>query len=117
MAFGAVVAFIEDSLITALDEIAVFKRSNRVKMYNANIEKLDILLETIIYSVQLKNRILMQFQDLFAHKSKKGVILAFKFDVGEAISTTAEVDLDDYGYILAIATDILQRYMNYFLVS
>ena len=117
MAFGAIVTFREESLITAVDEIAVFKLSNRVKVYNANLEKLGIHLETRICSTQFKNKLLMQFQDLFAHKSKKEVILACKFDVGEAISTTAEVDYDDYGYILARATDILRRYMNCFLVS
>lgn len=64
MAFGSVVSFIEESLMTEVDKIHVFKLSDLVKMYHTNLEELGIHLETRIYSKQLKNRLLSQFQDL-----------------------------------------------------
>ena len=89
--------------MTPVDEIPVLKLSNLVKMYNANLEKFRINLVTRIHSTQFKNRLLSQFQDLPAHSSKKEVILAFKFHVGDAISTAAKADFNDDDYILARA--------------
>ena len=103
MAFGAVVAFIEESLNNADEEIPVFKLSDLVKMYVDNLEKMELHLETRVHSAQ------SQFPDLTPHNSKKEVILAFNFDVGEAISNAAETDFDDDGYILAKAANILRR--------
>ena len=64
MAFGLVVSFIEDSSMTSVDKIHVFKLSDLVKTYHTNLEELGIHLETRIHSKQLKNRLLSQFQDL-----------------------------------------------------
>ena len=64
MAFGSVVSFIEESLMTEVDKIHVFKLSDLVKMYHTNLEEFGIHLETRIHSKQLKNRLLSQFQDL-----------------------------------------------------
>ena len=64
MAFGLVVSFIEDSSMTAVDKIHVFKLSDLVKTYHTNLEELGIHLETRIHSKQLKNRLLSQYQDL-----------------------------------------------------
>ena len=89
--------------MTPVDEIPVLKLSNLVKMYNANLEKFRINLVTRIHSTQFKSRLLSQFQDLPAHSSKKEVILAFKFNVGDAISTAAKADFNDDDYILARA--------------
>ena len=80
MATSPVAVFIEESLMTAVDEIPVFKLSDLVMMYNANLEKLRIHLETRIQNTRFKNWLLLQFKDLSLYKSQKGVILAFKFD-------------------------------------
>ena len=69
--------------MTVVDQIPVFNFSNLVKMYNTNLEKLAIHFEARIHSTQLKNRLLSQFQGLSAHYSRKEVILAFKFNIGE----------------------------------
>ena len=92
--------------MTEVDKIHVFKLSDLVKMYHTSLEELGIHLETRIYSKQLKNRLLSQFQDLSVQNFQK-VILGFKFDVAEAISTVAKFDLHDDSYIIARIASIL----------
>ena len=109
MSFGAVVTFIEESLSNADKEITVFKLSDLDKMYVDNLKKMGLHLETRVHSTRFKIRLLSQFPDLIVHNSKKEVILAFNFDVGEAIFIAAETDVDGDGYILVKAADILRR--------
>ena len=87
----------------------MFKLSDFVKMYVDSLEKMGLHLETRVHSTHFKIRLLAQFPDLTAHDSKKAVILAFNFDVREAISIAVETDFDDDGYILAKAANILRR--------
>ena len=113
VAFSAVVAFIEESLNNADEETPVLKLSDLVKMYVDNLEKMGLHLETGVHSTRFKIRLLSQFPDLTASNSKKEVILAFNFDIGEEISIAAKTDFDDDSYILAKAANILHRKVDY----
>lgn len=112
IAFGEVVAFMEETLLTSTDEIPTFKLSDLIKLYNTHLSDLGVTLETRIHSTRFKNRLLAQFEDLSAYNDKKEVILVFNQDVGEAIATAAEMNYDDDGYILAKAANIIRRYVK-----
>ena len=87
----------------------MFKLSDLVKIYVDNLEKTGLHLERRVHSTRFNIRLLSWFPDLTAHNFKKEVILAFNFDVGEAISIAAETDFDDDDYILAKVANILRR--------
>ena len=109
IAFGEVVAFIEETLLMSKNEIPAFKLSDLLKLYTENLAKLGVALETREHSTRFKKRLLNQFEDLTAYNEKKEVILVFSQDVGEAISVAAESNYDDDGYILAKAANIMRR--------
>ena len=111
VAFGEVVAFIEESLLTATEEIPIFKLSDLIKLYTSKLSALGVELDTRVHSTRFKNRLLSQFEDMSSYNDKKEVILAFNYDVGEALSVAAEANFDDDGYILARAAHILRRDM------
>ena len=101
VAFGEVVAFIEETLLTATEEILTFKLSDFIKLYTSQFSALDIHLEKRVHRTRFKNRLLSQFEDMSPYNDKKEVILVFNHDVGKAISVAAEANYDDDGYILA----------------
>ena len=107
--FGKVVAFIEETVTNATHEIPVFKRCDLVKLYNAQLKKLGVHLETRIHSTRFELRLLSQFEDITAYNDKKEIILAFNCDVGEVIAAAALSNYDDDGYILAKTATILRR--------
>ena len=109
IAFGEVVAFIEESLMASTEQIPAFKLSDLIKLYVARLSTLGVHLETRVYSTRFKIILLSQFQDMSAYNDKKEVSLVFNHDVGEAIATAAEANYDDNGYILARAAHILRR--------
>ena len=113
IAFGEVVAFIEETLLTATKEIPTFKLSDLIKLYTAHLVKLGVTMETREHSTRFKKRLLAQFEDLRAYNDKKEVILVFEHSVGEAISVASENNYDDDGYILAKAASIIRRYVMY----
>ena len=102
IAFGEVVAFIEESLMASAEQIQAFKLSDLIGVH----------LETRVHSTRFKKRLLSQFQEMSAYNDKKEVLLVFNLDVEEAIATAAEANYDDDGYILARATHILQGWDN-----
>ena len=108
IAFGEVVAFIEESLMASTEQIPAFKLSDLIKLYATGLSALCVHLETRVHSTRFKKRLLSQFQDMSAYNDKKEVFLVFNHDVGEAIVTAAELNYDD-GYILARAVHILRR--------
>ena len=108
IAFGEVVAFIEESLMTSKEQIPASKLSDLIKLYVARLSALGVHLETRVHSTRFKKSLLSQFQDMSAYNDKKEVFLVFNHDVGEAIATAAEPNYDD-GYILARAAHILRR--------
>ena len=105
---GQVVEFIVETVTNATHEISVFKLSNLVKLYNAQL-KLGVHLENRIHSTRFKIRLLSQFEDMFAYNDKKKVILAFNCDVAEVITTAAAANYDDDGNILPKGATILRR--------
>ena len=56
---------------------------------------------------------LSQFEDLSAHTEEKEMILVFNHNIGEAITSAAEINCDDDGYILAKAANILRMYVGH----
>ena len=108
-AFGQVVAFIEETVNNETHEIAVFKLSDLVKLYNAQLKKLGVHLESRIHSTRFKLRLLSQFEDMSAYNDKSEVILAFNCDLGKFITTAAATNYDDDSYILAKTATILRR--------
>ena len=109
IAFGEIISFIEESVTEAIDNIPIFKLSDLIKMYNSRLKELGIHLETRIHSTRFKERLLSQFEDMSAYNEKKEVILAFNYDIGEFIATSAKSNYDDDGYILAKAASILRK--------
>ena len=111
IAFGEVVAFIEESLMASTEQIPAFKLSDLIKLYvarlSARLSTLGVHLETRVHSTRFKKRLLLQFQDMSAYNDRKEVLLVFNHDVGEAIATAAEASYDYDGYILARAANIL----------
>ena len=111
VAFGEVVVFIEETLLTASEEFLTFKLSDIIKLYTSRLSALGVHLEKRVHSTRFKNRLLSQFEDMSVYNNKKEVILVFNHDAGEARSVTAEVNYDDDGYILARAAHIIRRYV------
>ena len=109
IAFGEVIAFIEESLMASTEQIPAFKLSDLIKLYVARLSALGVHLETRVHSTRFKKRLLSQFQDMSAYNDKKVVLLVFNRDVGETIATAVEVNCDDDGYILLRAAHILRR--------
>ena len=117
IAFGEIVAFIEETLLTSTNEISTFKLSDLIRLYTAHLAKLGVTMETREHSTRFKKRLLAQFEDLTAYNDKKEVILVFKKDVGEAIAVASENNYDDDGYILAKAANIIRRLVRISYIS
>ena len=47
-----------------------------------------------IHSTRLKSRILIHFENTTEYHEEKGVLLAFKSDTGEALTSAASIDYD-----------------------
>lgn len=86
IAFGEVVAYIEETLLTSTNEMPTFKLSDLIKLYMAHLVKLGVTMETREHSTRFKKRLLAQFEDLRAYNDKKEVILVFEPSVGEVLS-------------------------------
>ena len=73
------------------------------------LKELRVEITGRFHSTKLKKRIISQFEDLYEYKEGGDIILAFKGDIGNALSSSASIDCDDEGYILAEATRIIRR--------
>ena len=67
--------------------------------------------ETRHHSTRLKERLLVHIPDLEAYKEGHDIILAFKKDIGSALSRICESDEYDNGIILSRAADIIRKEM------
>ena len=105
------VVFIEETLLTATEEIPTLKLSDIIKLYTLQFSALGVYLEKRVYSTRFKNRLLSQFEDMSAYNDKKEVILIFNHDDGKVIPVAAEANCDDDGHILAWAAHIIRRYV------
>ena len=88
IAFGEVVAFIEESLMASAEKIPAFKLSDLIKLYVARLSALGVHFKTRVHSTRFKKILLSQFQDMTAYNDKKEVFLVFNHDVGEAIASS-----------------------------
>ena len=113
IAFGEVVSFIEEIVMNATDTIPAFKLSDLIKLYDNHLKDLGITLETRTHSTHFKNCLLSHVEDLSAHKEAKEVILVFNHNIGETITTAADINYDDDGYILAKVPNIFRRYVGH----
>ena len=86
VAFGEVVAFIEETLLTGNEEIPTFKLSDLFKKIVCS----RCSFGKSVGNKRFQNRLFFQFEDMSAYNDKKEVILVFNHDVGEIISVAAE---------------------------
>ena len=114
IALGEVVSFIEEIVMNATDTIPAFKLSDLIKLYDAHLKDLGITLEARTHSTRFKNCLFSHFEEFSAHNEGKKVILVFNHNIGETITTAADINYDDDdGYILAKAPNILRRYVGH----
>lgn len=57
-----------------------------MNLYSTRLTQLGTNIVGRIHSIKLKDRILSYFQDMEAHKKGRDVMLAFKEDIGLALS-------------------------------
>ena len=105
------VVFIEETLLTATEEIPTLRLSDIIKLYTLQFSALGVHLEKRVYSTRFKNRLLSQFEDMSAYNDKKEVILVFNHDDGKGISVAEEGNCDDDGHILVWAAHMIRRYV------
>ena len=94
------------------DQPLVLKLADLVKMYIARLEQLGVSVAGRIHSTELKNRLLIQFPDMQAHKRGRDVYLAFQDDIALALDKAYNTNFDDEAIILAKAANIIRRDIN-----
>ena len=92
------------------DQPLLLKLADHVKMYLARLEQLGVSVAGRIHSTELKNRILVQFPDMQAHKSGRDVYLAFQDDIVLALNKAYNTNYDDEAIILAKNANIIHRH-------
>ena len=103
-------SYIEDCRMDTL--IApIFKLKDLVNLYSTSLTQLGTDIVGRIHSTKLKDRILSYFQDMEAHKKGQDVMLAFKEDIGLALSKACDHDADTDAIHLAMAANIVRRDM------
>ena len=89
----------------------VFKLSLLISLYNDKLEAFGVLTQGRTHSTRLKNQLLAAIPDLEANKEGREIILAFKPDIGEAISRACNADENSDKAILAKAAYIVRKDM------
>ena len=110
IAFAELVSYIEDCRTDTL-VAAVFRLKDLVNLYSTRLTQLGTNIVGRIHSTKLKDRILSYFQDMEAHKKGRDVMLAFKEDIGLALSKACDHDADADAIHLAMAANIVRREM------
>lgn len=108
LAFSKVLSYIDETLLASNECIPVFKLAELSKYYSECIQELGID-NYKVHSTRLKQRIMGEFEDMYAQTQGRDVILGFRGDLGEIISTAANIDYDNEGIIIAEACKIFRR--------
>ena len=109
IALSDLVAYIQESIISAEETIPIFVLSDLTKRYCDKLTELGVEITGRYHSTRLKHRILSQFEDLVEYHDGRQVLLAFRGDIGATLTTAASIDYDDEGYILAEAARIIRK--------
>ena len=109
ISFSDLVAYMHDVIVTAEGKIPVFLLSSLTKRCCEKLKELQVELTGRLHSTRLEKRILSQLADLYEYKEGREILLAFRGDIGDALSSAASIDYDDEGYILAEAARIIRR--------
>jgi len=106
------VCYITEAREDCSEQPLVLKLADLVKMYLARMEQLGLTASGRIHSTKLKNRILVHFPDMQAHKQGRDVYLAFQDDIALAMNKAYNTNYDDEAIILAKAANIVRRDIN-----
>ena len=90
----------------------IFKLTDLVHLYSTRLKQLETDVVGCIHSTQLKDRILVYFPDMEAHKQGRDVVLIFNKDVGCALHKASEYDANNVAVHLARAAKIVRRDMS-----
>ena len=104
-AFSELVIYIVETK-SCSEDLSVFRLADLVNLYQQRLEQLGV--EKPVNATRLKDRLLAEVPELEAHKQGINVLLAFKSDVGSALSQACEYD---DAMILGKAAKILRTQM------
>lgn len=109
IAFAELTMFVEESVA---EGTTVFLLSDLVKLYTTRLQQLQLSLHVQgrVNSTRLKERLMAQIPDLYAHTDGKEVRLAFTKDVGQALKFMQEnSSVDEAAMILAKAASLIRK--------
>tara|TARA_B110000881_G_C18590493_1_gene527633 strand:- start:311 stop:2080 length:1770 start_codon:yes stop_codon:yes gene_type:complete len=111
IALAELLSYIDDCHTESADSniAPLFKLADLTEMYSERLKTLGADVTSRVNSTRLKERILANIPDMEAHKQGRDVLLAFKDDIGLALKTAFQSDLDEEAIILARAADIVRR--------
>ena len=107
--FKSVILFIKDSIDfpESKEKEVIFKLSKLVKLYTRHLQELNVEVTTRVHSTHLKERILSQFDDMYAYTKGLEVYLAHGNLVWEALKAVSNIPYVDDAYILVQAARIV----------
>ena len=107
VALAELITYMED--VSKEDIAPVFKLADLTKLYTTRINRLGVELNQKVHATRLKERLLAHFQDMQEHKKGRDIYLVFKNDVGSALATACEHDIDSDIMSLVRTARIVRR--------
>ena len=113
LAFSKVISFIDEVVQTTEDDnIPLFKLADLSKYYTQILESYGIT-DYQEHNTRFKKRIMACYDDMYEepdiHGRGRGVLLGFRKDLADIISSVRNIDYDNEGSILAQASQIIRR--------
>ena len=115
--FAELVLYIEETRLN--EETAhIFMLADLLQLYQSRIDQLEVKIDTRVHSTRetpcpvstrLKQRLLVQFPDMWAHNKGKDILMVFDEYVGASLARACGVDSD--AVHLSPAAQIVQCHM------